>query len=70
MAEKLCIDENDDFLVLLHKVNGDIIHVKEDKKHLFQAMYQCLAQTFLDYYKQIDQSSGHSNLVLWQISMV
>ena len=46
MAEKSCVNENDNFLVLLHKVNGDIIHVKEDKKRLFQAMFQYLAQIF------------------------
>ena len=70
MAEKLCVDKNDDFLTLFHKVNRDIIRIKEDKKRLFQAMYQYSAQTFLGYYKQIDESSGHKNLVLWQVSMV
>ena len=40
MAEKLCVDENDDFLVLFYKVNGAyIIRITEDKKRLFQAMY-------------------------------
>ena len=40
MAEKLYVDENDDFLVLFYKVNGAyIIRITEDKKRLFQAMY-------------------------------